>query len=80
MAVAIGHSGADYETARRAIANGGDKCDPCGKCDATWHQHEPAIFGAVLEDQDVYAEMICDGRHLHPGTVRLSSRRREPSM
>ena len=34
MAVAIGHSGADYETARRAIA-WGDKCDPCGKCDAT---------------------------------------------
>lgn len=35
------------------------------------HQHFPAIWGAVLEDDDVYCEVICDGRHLHPGTVRL---------
>ena len=35
------------------------------------HQHFPAIWGAVLEDDDVYCEMICDGRHLHPGTVRF---------
>lgn len=27
-------------------------------------------MGAVLES-DVYCEMICDGRHLHPGVVRL---------
>ena len=35
------------------------------------HQHFPAIWGAVLEDDNVYCEIICDGRHLHPGTVRL---------
>ena len=34
------------------------------------HQHEPAIMGAVLES-DIYCEAICDGRHLHPGVVRL---------
>lgn len=34
------------------------------------HQHRPAILGAVLET-DVYCEAICDGRHLHPGIVRL---------
>ena len=27
-------------------------------------------MGAALES-DVYCEMICDGRHLHPGVVRL---------
>ena len=35
------------------------------------HQHEPAIWGSVLESNVVYCEMICDGKHLHPGTVRL---------
>lgn len=35
-----------------------------------FHQHEPAIMGAVLES-DVYCEAICDGRHLHPGSVRF---------
>ena len=34
------------------------------------HQHFPAIMGAALES-DIYCEAICDGRHLHPGTVRL---------
>ena len=37
---------------------------------AIGHQHEPAIMGAALES-DVYCEAICDGRHLHPGSVRL---------
>ena len=27
-------------------------------------------MGAVLES-DIYCEAICDGRHLHPGTVRF---------
>lgn len=71
MTVAIGHSGADYETARRAIANGAESATHVGNAMRLLHQHEPAIFGAVLEDENVYAEMICDGRHLHPGTVRL---------
>lgn len=68
---AIGHSGADYDTARRAIANGAAAATHTGNAMRLLHQHEPAIWGAVLEDDDVYCEMICDGRHLHPGTVRL---------
>ena len=34
------------------------------------HHHSPNIAGAVLES-DIYCEAICDGRHLHPGVVRL---------
>ena len=34
------------------------------------HQHFPAITGAVLES-DVYCEIISDGLHLHPGTIRI---------
>lgn len=71
MTVAIGHSGADYETARRAIANGATGATHVGNAMKLLHQHYPAIWGAVLEDDNVYCEVICDGRHLHPGTVRL---------
>ena len=39
-------------------------------CALPIYQHRPAILGAVLES-DVYCEAICDGRHLHPGIVRL---------
>lgn len=69
--VAIGHSGADYETARRAIAQGARACTHCMNAMRLWHQHEPAIHGAVLEDDSISLEVIADGRHLHPATVRL---------
>ncbi|MEW4414160.1 N-acetylglucosamine-6-phosphate deacetylase [Clostridium sp. AN503] len=71
MVVAIGHSGADYETAGRAIAAGAMGATHVGNAMKLLHQHFPAIWGAVLEDDEVYCEVICDGRHLHPGTVRL---------
>lgn len=69
--VAIGHSGADYETARRAIRNGAAAATHTGNAMKLMHQHFPAIWGAVLEDDDVFCEVICDGFHLHPGTVRF---------
>lgn len=71
MQVAIGHSGADYDTARAAIAAGAGASTHTGNAMKLLHQHYPAIWGAVLEDDDLYCEIICDGRHLHPGTVRL---------
>lgn len=71
MVVAIGHSGADYDTARKAIANGAMASTHTGNAMKLLHQHFPAIWGAVLEDDNLYCEIICDGRHLHPGTVRL---------
>lgn len=71
MTVAIGHSGADYDTARLCIANGAMASTHTGNAMKLLHQHFPAIWGAVLEEDELYCEIICDGRHLHPGTVRL---------
>lgn len=70
VAVAMGHSGADYETAMAAVDAGVSACTHTFNAMALLHQHRPAIMGAALES-DVYCEMICDGRHLHPGVVRL---------
>lgn len=70
MTVAIGHSGADYETSRRAINNGASAATHTFNAMKQLHHHNPAIIGAVLES-DIYCEAICDGRHLHPGIVRL---------
>lgn len=70
IVTAIGHSGATYAQAMAAIAAGAAAGTHVGNAMRLLHQHEPAIFGAVLES-DVYCEIICDGLHLHPGTVRL---------
>lgn len=70
VVTAIGHSGADYETSMEAIAAGAQAATHTFNVMGLFHQHRPAIMGAVLES-DVYCEMICDGRHLHPASVRL---------
>ena len=68
--VAIGHSGAEDDTAMECIANGAVSATHTFNAMRLFHQHQPAIMGAVLES-DVYCEAICDGRHLHPASVRL---------
>lgn len=68
--LAMGHSDADYETARDAIRRGVTSCTHTFNVMSLFHQHRPAVMGAVLES-DVFCEAICDGRHLHPGTVRM---------
>lgn len=70
ITVAFGHSGADYETCMRAIENGAVSCTHTFNAMKLLHQHFPSVMGAALES-DVYCEAICDGRHLHPGVVRL---------
>lgn len=70
IVVGIGHSGATYEQAMRAIDLGATVGTHVGNAMRLFHQHEPAIFGAVMES-DVYCETICDGRHLVPGSVRM---------
>lgn len=70
IVVGIGHSGATYDQAMAAIALGATVGTHVGNAMRLFHQHEPAIFGAILES-DVYCETICDGRHLAPGSVRM---------
>lgn len=70
ITVAIGHSGAGYDQAMDCIRAGAAAGTHVGNAMRLFHQHEPAIFGAIMET-DVYCETICDGLHLHPGTVRM---------
>lgn len=71
VAVAIGHSAATYDQAIAAIDGGARCCTHTFNAMRLFHQHEPAIMGAVLARDDVWCEAICDGRHLHPATVNL---------
>ncbi|MDY5930693.1 MAG: N-acetylglucosamine-6-phosphate deacetylase [Candidatus Ornithospirochaeta sp.] len=69
--VAIGHSAACYCTAVKAIECGAVASTHTFNAMRLFHQHEPAIAGAVLERDEVYTEFISDGFHLHPGSVRM---------
>jgi N-acetylglucosamine-6-phosphate deacetylase len=69
--VSIGHSAADYPTAIAAIEAGARSATHMFNAMKLFHMHEPAISGACLERDEVVCEVICDGLHLHPATVRL---------
>lgn len=70
IVVALGHSGADYETTMQCLENGARCFTHTFNAMKLFHQHFPAIMGAALES-DAWCEAICDGRHLHPGSVRM---------
>jgi len=70
--VSLGHSGASHELGRAAIDAGAahathlfNRMPPLG-------HREPGLVGALLGDDRVAAEVICDGRHVHPAMVRLT--------
>ncbi|MDO4787987.1 MAG: N-acetylglucosamine-6-phosphate deacetylase [Johnsonella sp.] len=73
----IGHSGATYESCMEAIAKGVKASTHTFNAMGLLHQHYPGVMGAVLES-DVYCEAIFDGKHLHPGTVRLLLKTKGP--
>ena len=36
------------------------------------HHRKPGVIGAGSEREDVIAELICDGYHVHPSSVRMA--------
>lgn len=71
ITVSIGHSGATYEISKTAIEKGASSCTHTFNAMGLFHQHFPGIMGAVLESDSIFCEAICDGRHLHPGAIRM---------
>ena len=69
--VSMGHSSAEYDEAIAAIDAGVTSSTHTFNAMKLFHMHRPAISGAALERDEVYTEMISDGFHLHPATVRL---------
>ena len=39
------------------------------------HHRAPGLAGAILQTDEVAAEIICDGVHVHPALVRHGDRR-----
>jgi N-acetylglucosamine-6-phosphate deacetylase len=69
--VGIGHSDATYDEAERAIAAGATHATHCFNAMRPFGHRDSGIIGAVLTDDRVRAELICDGVHVEPGAIRL---------
>ena len=66
----IGHSTCDYDTAKAAFAAGAKCLTHTYNCMSPLHHRAPGPIPAGAES-GAYAELICDGIHVHPAMVRL---------
>ncbi len=72
VVAAIGHTAADYETAKKAIDAGVRNATHLYNGMAPLLHRAPGTIGAILENPDVYAELICDGIHVHPAAAKMA--------
>ena len=74
IAVSVGHTVADYDTAKAAFAAGADHVTHLYNGMPPMHHRAPGVIGAAFDSPGVMAELICDGVHIHSAMVRLAFR------
>jgi N-acetylglucosamine-6-phosphate deacetylase len=79
IAVSLGHSGASFEEGEAAIAAGARRATHLFNRMRPMTHRDPGLAGAVLASDEVAAELICDGRHVHPAMMRVAVAAKQPA-
>ncbi|UXN73176.1 N-acetylglucosamine-6-phosphate deacetylase [Devosia sp. A8/3-2] len=74
IVVSIGHSDAGADTAAAAFAAGASMATHLFNAMSQLGNREPGVVGAVLAHDSVFAGLIADGIHVHPGTIDVALR------
>ena len=72
--VSVAHTDADYEEAAAAYDEGASHLTHLFNAMPQIHHRKPGVIGAASEREYVTAELICDGIHVHPSSVRMAFR------
>jgi N-acetylglucosamine-6-phosphate deacetylase len=78
MIVTMGHSDATFTEAEAGFRAGARGITHIFNAMRGFHHREPGIAGFGLLNQDVYIEVIADPYHLHPETLGLIFRAKNP--
>lgn len=70
--VSLAHTNADYDTAMKAFEAGANHAVHLYNAMAPFTHRAPGVVGAVSDSDNVMAEIICDGIHIHPSVVRAT--------
>ncbi len=70
--VSIAHTDSDYDHARAAVDAGVTHLTHLYNAMPGIHHRNPGVIPAAVENPNVQAELICDGYHIHPASVRLA--------
>ena len=70
--VSIAHTDSDYGHAKAAVDAGVTHLTHLYNAMPGIHHRNPGVIPACVENSNVQAEIICDGYHIHPASVRLA--------
>ena len=70
--VSVAHTDSDYDHAKEAFAKGATHLTHLYNAMPGIHHRKPGVIPAAVENPKVRAELICDGLHVHPASVRLA--------
>lgn len=70
VVLSVAHTTADYETASKAFQSGVHHVTHLYNAMSGLSHRSPGVVGAAADHEAVEAELICDGIHIHPVTVR----------
>ena len=70
--VSIAHTDSDYDHAKAAVDAGVTHLTHLYNAMPGIHHRTPGVIPAAVENDKVQAEIICDGYHIHPASVRLA--------
>ena len=76
--VAIGHTDATYGQAMKSFSKGVTHATHLYNAMSGFDHREPGVVGAVLDSENITAEIIADGVHVHPAALRLAGARKGP--
>ena len=71
IVAALGHTDASYEQAGKAVKLGAVYATHTFNRMSGISSRNPGVLAQVIENNDVSAEIICDGHHVHPALIRL---------
>lgn len=74
VVLSVAHTAADYGTAAEAFRKGVHHVTHLYNAMSGLSHRSPGVVGAAADDPRVEAELICDGIHVHPVTVRQTFR------
>lgn len=74
VCISLGHTAADYDCASRAMKLGAHHVTHLYNAMQPFGHRAPGLIGAAMDDPECMVELICDGYHIHPSTIRAAFR------
>lgn len=72
VTLSAGHSNATYFEAKKAFGYGIDLVTHLYNAMSPFHHRDPGLIGAALDDEQVWAPIIPDGKHCDWGAARIA--------